>query len=203
MKETGLHVLACIYIAVLFIANPATAVGQSKSHVVVSHGDQLAMKRTHLSSSVLQQIEKVAPGAVTDETGCGRSTSDYSAWQTDLGKKEILAVIVQGRTPCLCSGGNCSFWIFQRTSTGFEVLLNDFGVHDFHFKSSSTMEYPDLVISTHNAPSNFKLQVYRFDGTRYGLQECWDRSFATWDKHGKVVHVSKQARITREECPQL
>lgn len=203
MEKAGLHILACIYITALFVANSATAVGQSKSHAIVSHRDQLVMKRMHLPSSALQQIEKNAPGAVTGETGCGRSASDYSAWQTDLGNREILAVIAQGRTPCLCSGGNCSFWIFQKTSTGFEVLLDDFGVQDFHFKSSSTMGYPDLVISTHNVPFNFKLGVFRFDGTGYGLQECWDRSFATWDKHGEVVQVSKQARITRVECPQL
>ncbi|MGH9864636.1 MAG: hypothetical protein ACRD4H_04405 [Candidatus Acidiferrales bacterium] len=161
------------------------------------------MTKITLPLSVLQRIEQVGSGAVSDKKGCGRSVSDYSAWETDLGNGGLLAVIAQGQTPCLCDGGNCSLWIFRKTPTGFVELLSNFGVHDFHFRSTRTMGYSDLVISTHNAPFDFKLDVFGFDGTEYLLKECWDRSFATLDKHGHVVHVSKQAKVTREGCPQL
>lgn len=202
MKDVDLHILAWPCIAALFIANVATTVAQSKSPAVLTRQDQPAMQRVLLPPPILQQIEKIAPGAVANTPGCGVSASDYSAWSVKL-NNSILAFVAQGRTSCLCEDGNCSFWIFQKTSTGFRDLLDDFGVHDFHFKSTRTMRYPDLVTSIHNAPFNFKLHVFRFDGTRYELRECWDRSFATWDKYGKVVYVSKQARITREGCPQL
>ena len=202
LRNTRFRFLQWPWLAALFITIPLAVTTESKSPAVLPCRDQPAMQRVLLPPPILQRIEKIAPGAVANTPGCGLSASDYSAWSVKL-NNSILAFVAQGRTSCLCEDGNCSLWIFQKTPTGFRDLLDDFGVHDFHFKSTRTMGYPDLVTSAHSAPFDFKLNVFRFDGTRYELRECWDRSFANWNKYGKVIHVSKHGKVTREGCPQL
>ena len=196
-----LRVWLCI--TAILTARSLTIATEAKSKAPTTNQRPPTLKAIPLPRSVLEQIAKIAPGAVADTNGCGLSTSDYSAWETILSDTGASAVVAQGRTACLCPDGNCSFWIFQKTSGGIALLLNDVGVHDFYFKSARTNGYLDIVISTHNAPFNYKLDVYRFDGTSYMLEECWDRSFAQWNRHGKIVRIYKRARTTREGCPQL
>lgn len=71
------------------------------------------------------------------------------------------------------AGGNCSYWIYQRTKAGYELLLED---KVLRAKDSATNGYRDLASET---PMGFcdkniaRLAVtpYKYDGEKYAAQK--------------------------------
>jgi len=183
----------------LLIASPATATPQSKSRTPVPQASQETLRPISVPRWVAPEP---GPDSSADADGCGGSASDYLAWEIDLNDSGVLAVIVQGKTTCLCGAvGNCSFSIFQSVPP-HKVLLDTGLVQEFHFKRARTKGYRDLVTSAHGSAFDSELRIFQFDGKRYRLKECYDKSYSYLDKQGNL-HTRDHAKVTPEPCPQF
>lgn len=196
MKDTCRRFAFLLWVVALLVASRLTAVPQSKSRAP-------APRPSHATLEPISVPRWVAPkpGPDSDADGCGDSSSDYSAWEIDLSDSGVSAVIVQGKTTCLCGAvGNCSFSIFESVPPHKTLLDTDL-VQEFHFRSARTNGYRDLVTSSAGAVDS-ELRIFRFDGKRYTLKECYDKSYIYRDKQGNP-HTMKNPKITPEPCQQL
>lgn len=185
------HFARLLWIVALLVASPLTALPQSKSRAPVPRPSHATLKPISVPGWV---APKLRPDSSADADGCGGSASDYSAWEIDLSDSGVSAVIVQGKTTCLCGAvGNCSFSIFESVPPHKTILDTDL-VQEFHFKNARTNGYRDLVTSAHSSISDSELRVFRFDGKRYRLKKCYDKNY---------MYPMKYAKITPEPCPKL
>lgn len=104
------------------------------------------------------------------------------------GKPEL---IVEG----LCSPtGNCSTSIYRKTESGYQELLN----HDAQLvrvRRTMTHGYRDVVYDMHGSAFESWLFVFKFDGKKYQLKECFDSSYL--GTHGRI---KKRPTVTRKKC---
>lgn len=196
LKSAHPHLVQWICLGAIFLASPFAA-SQSKSRA--PHPVRITPREISVPKWV---APAPGPDSGADTDGCGGSAADYSAWEMDLNNSGVPAVIIQGRTTCLCGGvGNCSFSIFQDVPPHKTLLYTDM-VQEFHFKGTRTNGYRDLVTSTHGSAFDSELRVFRFDGTRYALKECYDQSYIWRDKQGNP-HTMRNPKTTPEPCPQF
>jgi len=190
MRSARLHFLLWPWFTALLVMIPFTAASESKSAPQARPQNEHTPKAIVLPQGILK-ILKADPDSGSD---CAGSPSDYSAWVMNL-DGSVPEIVVQGRGTCLCSAtGNCAFWIFKKTTSGFKTVLATDLVQDFNFKNTRTNGYRDLVTSAHGSISDSELRVFRFDGTRYRLKKCYDKRY---------MYPMKYPKITPEPCPQL
>jgi hypothetical protein len=109
---------------------------------------------------------------------------NFAPEEFDLNADRTPEVVIKGKE-CLCSPtGNCSFWIYRRGGSGYHELLEAEGVHRYHFLSSRSHGYRDLVASMHGSAYDSTVFLFRFDGKRYRLRECYERSYHEIDSKG-------------------
>jgi hypothetical protein len=101
-----------------------------------------------------------------------------------------------------CGGtGNCSFWVFQKTATGFKKLLDTRGkdgvggIQLITIETSRTNGFSDLVLATHDSASERTLLVYRYRKGQYRYSECYNASWVS-AKEGRWRFL-KYPKITR------
>jgi hypothetical protein len=102
------------------------------------------------------------------------------------GQAEYVIDNVLGRTLCGASG-NCSSFVYQKTSGGYRFLLegNGFGIK---LLQTSTNGYRDLSTESHSSADETYLTIYKFDGNKYQEKDCY------------INKYNKSKRISSEKC---
>ena len=107
-------------------------------------------------------------------------------------------LLVWGRRS-LCGAQNCRVWIYRRTSNGYEPLLHAYGVQTLEPQRATSHGYRDIMTSQHGSATSSELRLYKFDGQRYRLVACYDRSYRALDERGEIQELEKP-RVTPIEC---
>jgi hypothetical protein len=100
----------------------------------------------------------------------------------DDGIPEILAQANDYKAGCGATG-NCSFWVFQKTSAGFRKILDTRGpdgiggIEVFTINPNRTEGYNELVLGSHDSATARTLLLYRFVHGRYRESGCY---IASW-----------------------
>jgi hypothetical protein len=92
------------------------------------------------------------------------------------------------------------FWIYGRTSTGYERLLGDESIQSLEPLATVTHGYRDVRTWMHGSAWDFGVTLYKFDGRRYRAARCALYSYSYLDSHDER-HELKRPRITPEPCP--
>ena len=109
-------------------------------------------------------------------------------------------IVVRGSGRYFCSPtGNCDFWIYRRTESGYEPLLLTGNVSQFYFYGTFSNGYRDIVTAMHGSAGDSDLSVYRFDGTQYRLVRCMSRSYSYIDRQGRFRETDRPI-IRPREC---
>ncbi len=120
-----------------------------------------------------------------------RLAQELHAETVDLNNDGKPEFIVAG----ICSPtGNCSTSIYRKVGSDYQELLN----HDAHrvrVRPPSTNGYHDVVYEMHGSAFESWLFVYKFDGRKYQLQECFDSNYL--GPHGRM---KKRPTVTRRKC---
>jgi hypothetical protein len=114
----------------------------------------------------------------------------------DLNDDDVAEVIAQPVDDVNCSpAGNCPFWVFQRTTDGYRLLLKKAVIQTFTVQPTRTSGYRDLVLGMHGSATEQTLFEYRFRDGLYRQTGCYD---ANWEYLGKdgVYHDLKEPRKT-------
>lgn len=100
--------------------------------------------------------------------------------------------------------GNCQFRLFKKTGkTDYEILLEtEVGVvQQFGLRKVKTNGFYDLETTSHGDAWSGEMNVYKFDGKKYILKECFNYDYIVRDKNGRRVEL-KEPKLTSYPCPQ-
>jgi hypothetical protein len=192
IPETGDSVLTRVAVSIagiLLLQAPASALAQAHT------------RRAAVPPQILEHIWQDT-AARSWFLGLPRDSlaSSLYAEPIDLNGDSVPELVVRGRGS-LCGASNCVFWIYGRTSSGYERLLDD-------GRSMQTLErmrtishgYRDLRTWMHGSAWDGGVILYKFDGRRYRAAQCAGYSYSYLDAHD-VRHELKRPRITPRPCP--
>jgi hypothetical protein len=117
----------------------------------------------------------------------------------DLNNDGVAEVIAQAnglKEGCGVTG-NCRFWVFQKTPSGFNRLLDTrYGVQVVAVRSDRTNGFNDIVLGTHDSATRRTLFLYRYRDGQYRLGECYAADWCAL-----CDPPLKTPRIARTKCP--
>lgn len=100
----------------------------------------------------------------------------------DLNQDGTPEVIAQAMVACGASG-NCPFWIFQKNSGKYKLLLDD-SAETFTIQKSRTNGYADIVLALHDSAFEQTLDVYRYTNGAYAADAgCYVATVAVLDSN--------------------
>jgi len=113
--------------------------------------------------------------------------------QVDLNGDGVPEVIAQAMVGCGASG-NCPFWIFQKQSDGYKLLLDD-SAETFTIQKTRTNGYSDIVLALHDSEFEQTLDVYHYANGEYkGTTGCYTAIVAVMKDDG--IHELAEPRVT-------
>ncbi len=130
-------------------------------------------------------------GVKSGNNTTARLPRDLHAETVDLNNDGKPEFIVAG----ICSPtGNCSTSIYRKVGSDYQELLN----HDAQLvrvRPTVTHGYRDVVYDMHGSAFESWLFVYKFDGRKYQLRECFNSNYL--GAHGRT---KKRPTVTRRKC---
>jgi hypothetical protein len=112
----------------------------------------------------------------------------------DLNGDGIPEVIAQS-IGNICGAANCPLYVFQKTGTKYQVILEKGAAQTVTIQKSRTNGYLDVIVGMHGSATEQGLFVYQFRQGRYWRTHCFNASFTYVGKDGEV-HELEEARIT-------
>ena len=181
--------------------------GAEDFHWDWSHSDALtskqALRRAKVSTAERAAIAKaIAIQLMPDMGGMGGRTEpelEDTALNTpvklvDLNGDGTPEVIAQG-TPedGGCSPtGNCRFWVFQKSSVAYKLLISLGEIQSFTIQGSRLNGFNDLVVKTFVSSAESTLKLLRYNDGRYQEVGCYK---ADWSSAGGDRHELKEPRL--------
>ena len=110
----------------------------------------------------------------------------------DLNGDGTPEIVAQAMVACGASG-NCPFWIFQKRSGGYKLLLED-SAETFTIQKTRTKDYSDIVLSLHDSLFEQSLELYHFAGGQYKDAGCYNAIIAVMKDDG--VHKLAEPQVT-------
>jgi hypothetical protein len=95
----------------------------------------------------------------------------------------------------ICGAANCPLYVFQKTGTKYQVILEKGAAQTVTIQKSRTNGYLDVIVGMHGSATEQGLFVYQFRQGRYWRTHCFNASFTYVGKDGEV-HELEEARIT-------
>jgi hypothetical protein len=121
------------------------------------------------------------------------------AERVDLNHDGVPEVVVHGQGS-ICGAYWCPYWIYRRTSTGYERLLDAGNIQVLEPRATTSHGYRDVRTWMHGSAWDSGVTLYKFDGRRYRRAECAGYSYRYLDSHDRS-HELKRPIITPERCP--
>lgn len=96
--------------------------------------------------------------------------------------------------------GNCSFTVFRKKGKSYEIILESAAgaVQTFRLERTKSNGYFDIKTTDHGDAWSGGIDIYKFDGAKYKVAECFDYDYAAL-VDGKHT-VWKKPRVTPRKC---
>jgi len=120
--------------------------------------------------------------------------------RVDLNHDGVPELVVRGQGGYICGASWCPYWIYRRTSTGYERLLDAGNIQRLEPQATASHGYRDVRTWMHGSAWSSSVTLYKFDGRRYRYAKCAGYSYSFLDSHDKR-HDLKRPIITPEPCP--
>jgi hypothetical protein len=85
------------------------------------------------------------------------------------------------------------FWVFEKTATGYSLILGISGVQVFTIEPTTTNGFRDIVLGSYGPASERTLLVFRYSNGRYLRGECYD---ANWWTYEGGFHKLAEPKVT-------
>ena len=138
----------------------------------VSHGQN----RTRLNAppALLEILDPEDRQCVVTNGGLRKSVSIQPI---QLASNRSRQILVKGSGSCLCGAQNCYFWIYRIAGSDYELILTGAGSTKVRAGQQSVKGYRDVVSESHASANETIIRTYRYDGSRYRLQNCVNRAY--------------------------
>jgi len=157
--------------------------------------DRSKLNRTvEVPKEIVQQLSHDEDLKECFETRNGGVAKNLRAEFIELNHDGIPELLVEGIGSCICGVNNCDTWIYRKTAYGYQLILEAGTINHIEFKKTFINGYRDLVAATHHSAFESGLAVYTFDGKKYQLKECFQRSYSSTDRR------QQPPRIKRVKC---
>jgi hypothetical protein len=120
------------------------------------------------------------------------------AERVDLNHDGVPELVVHGQGR-ICGPYWCPYWIYRRTSAGYERLLDAGNVQRLEPQATASHGYRDVTAWRHGSAWDGDVALYKFDGRQYRSAKCTHYSYTYLDARD-VRHELKRPRITPEPC---
>lgn len=164
-----------------------------------------SLRNARMSDSDKAAIAEAIEAQLRPEMGIPEIESEEelvkAAWNTsikavDLDRDGVPEVVAQAMAGC-GAVGNCSFWVFQKTSHGYNLLLDGYG-QTFTIQPENTNGFRDIVVASHSSANDSGLAVFRYKDGSYHEAGCYDANFAPVENG--VRRELKEPRVTPAAC---
>ena len=185
----------------LVLATAILSAAQTKSlvkHSIEWNPTELSAKQTidaerSLSESDRTLLKRAVAKQFDTDYQSDVAISRFKA--IDLNNDGIAEIVVQASGQMCSPTGNCPFWIFQKTATGYKVILSRGSVQTFSIEKARHNGYMDIVVGMHGSAFEQTLHKYQFRNGQYRNVGCYESNWAVLDKNGEFQEL-KQPRIT-------
>lgn len=109
----------------------------------------------------------------------------------DLNSDGTPEAIAQAMVAC-GAGGNCPFWVFQKTPDGYQLLLDD-SAETFTIQKASTNGFSDIVVSNHDSAFESGLGLYQYKDGKYREAACYHATVAV--EEGGAIRRLKEPQL--------
>jgi hypothetical protein len=127
------------------------------------------------------------------------SAENLVAERINLGSDGKPELWVHGIGPMICGAANCVAWIFRKTGSEYQMLLNAGSIQQVEPQKTITNGYRDIIASMHGSAWDSDLTLYKFNGRQYQRAKCFFRTYRYKDKRGRF-RETRRPIITRVEC---
>ena len=86
----------------------------------------------------------------------------------------------------------------RKTPKGYEIMMNIDSLESLEYGRGVTNGYRDIMISEHKMQFDDYLDVYKFDGRKYQLKECFECRNMRGGVTGKM-----ETKTVRVKCHQV
>jgi hypothetical protein len=148
-----------------------------------------------------QIVEDILKDTLLDEllpNRAGSLAANLVAVPVDLNGDAVPELEIRALN-FICGPNNCPTWIYRRTASGYERLLDANSVQTLQPKSTLSHGYRDIMTARHGSAWDSDLVVYKFDGRVYRQSACFSRTYRYRDAHGNF-HELKRPRIAPVSC---
>lgn len=114
----------------------------------------------------------------------------------DLNGDGISEYVIYG---IICGNVNCSVWIYQKTKNGYRQVPFEESVISLKPLKTKTKGYFDIQIEGHSSAIESEMRIYKFDGSRYKISECFSKKYTIITNSGKVIEL-KTPKVSKIKC---
>jgi hypothetical protein len=192
--------LASLFLLVCFGVCHAQAAKPGQSFVWDYHQVQRAKnslaRETKISPIDRTSLEQRLAKQYKDDPNPTKRAAETLVQLVDLNRDGAPEVIAQAVGDIMCSPtGNCHFWVFQKTSSGYRLILEKGAAQGFTVQPNRTSGYSDLVLNMHGSATEQGLYLYQFKQNRYQRTACYEANWTYLDTNDEVREL-EEPRIT-------
>ena len=155
-----------------------------------------AVAKDHeISAAERESLLDALTGQFEDDAQARERATETRIKVADLNGDGIPEVIAQAAGDICSPTGNCPFWVFKKTASGYMLILKRGAIQNFTIQPTRTSGYSDLVLGMHGSATEQGLFLYQFRQGKYRLTACYDANWTYMDKNDRI-HDLKDPRIT-------
>ena len=117
--------------------------------------------------------------------------------KVDLNGDGSLELIFSG---IICGNANCSTWIYRKNGNRYVQIPFDASAIGIEIRKTKTSGYFDISVEGRSSASETELHIYKFDGSKYEIKECFSKKFAVVNSKTGKATVLKTPKITKINC---
>ncbi len=157
--------------------------------------NKTAAQEKHLSAQQRAALLKALTNLLGDDPRARQWAAETRLKLVDLNDDGVPEVIAQPVGDICSPTGNCPFWVFQNTASGYKVILEKGAVQAFTIQPTRTNGFSDLVLEMHGSATERELYLYEFTQNRFRRIACYDANWTYLDQNSKLQDL-KAPRIT-------
>jgi hypothetical protein len=146
-----------------------------------------------IAAAIAAQLRPIMSDIEIESEGQLRKAAlDTRIKMIDLNDDGTPEVVSQGMVNCSPTG-NCPFWVFQKTSRRYKLLVESYG-QTFTIQKTSTNGFLDIVVSMHGSATQSGLTDYRYKDGSYHDFGCYSAEWTVLESD--TVRELKEPLVT-------
>ena len=168
-----------------------------KSAVVHAHAQQEREVPKEIRSKLFKQVmadySDVRDCVEKEEGGTRAAEEKMNVEEVDVNRDGVPEYEVELSGPCTCGMVNCSIYLYRKTATGYESILEDAAGLGLELLKTSSNGYLDLQVDARETAATTSSTYFKYDGKQYRQR----RATLTQVETGETKPASRRLQFKR------